>query len=219
METRTPILYTSRECPFSIRARMALSYAGIRYAVREVRLGQFPADLHDLLPDVHVPVLLLGQSEVMSQSMEILHWALLESDPDGWIDFDVDVLDEMNDLVHLCDESFAPDLARYHFPERFDKADPQQARQSCRLFLDGLEQRLREHRFLFGERVSYTDTSIFPLVRVFANIDRSWFDASNYLYLKNWLNYHENSPLFSHVMTEYPAWHSGDEPIVVTAAT
>ena len=212
----TPILYTSRECPFSIRARMALCYAGIRYEVREVEPGMFPADLNDIMPDTHVPVLLLGNTEVLSQSMEILHWALLESDPDGWIDFEVDELDEMNDLLHTCDESFATDLAKYHYPERFDDADPMQARSSCRLFLDGLEQRLHRHRFLFGERISYADIASYPLVRAFANVDRPWFDASSYIYLKSWLAYHENSPLFRQVMNEYPAWQTGDTPIVVS---
>ena len=40
-----PILYTFRRCPYAIRARMALAYAGIITVQREVSLKNKPLDL------------------------------------------------------------------------------------------------------------------------------------------------------------------------------
>ena len=37
-----PILYTFRRCPYAIRARMALAYAGIKTEQREVDLKNKP---------------------------------------------------------------------------------------------------------------------------------------------------------------------------------
>ena len=40
-----PILYSFRRCPYAIRARMALAYAGISYELREVSLKNKPQEI------------------------------------------------------------------------------------------------------------------------------------------------------------------------------
>ncbi len=192
-----PVLYAARACPHSLRARMALRYAGIGHELVFAEPGAGLAALDGGLPDVPPPLLRIAPGEVLDRSLDILHWALLESDPDGWIDFEVDELDEMSALLNVCDDSFAGDVSSYR--QACASGAPQAARQACRLFLDGLEQRLRRHRFLFGERMSYADAAVFPFVQAFVEADRAWFDASSYLYLKRWFGYHAQGPLLREI--------------------
>ena len=54
-----PVLYSFRRCPYAIRARMALRYAGISVETREIALRQKPAALLAISPKATVPVLQL----------------------------------------------------------------------------------------------------------------------------------------------------------------
>ena len=47
MTNNVPILYSFRHCPYVIRARMALIYAGIPIAIREVELKNNYAEIAD----------------------------------------------------------------------------------------------------------------------------------------------------------------------------
>lgn len=167
-----------------------------------------------MAPAATIPVLHIVAGEVLDQSMDILHWAVLASDPDGWMDFEVGLLDEMRDLVHINDVSFSKDLDLYRHSQHGDLNARLQFRSECELFLQGLEFRLREHRFLFDERVSFADFAIFPFVRRFSQVEQAWFRLSPYPGLREWLAYHENSALFHSVMNKYPVWTPGDAPVL-----
>ena len=52
-----PILYSFRRCPYAIRARMALAYAGVIYELREVSLKNKPKEMLDISPKGTTPVL------------------------------------------------------------------------------------------------------------------------------------------------------------------
>lgn len=214
-----PILYTFRRCPYAIRARLALAYAGIRVEAREVDLRRLPAAMLALSPKGTVPVLQVSSHEVLEESLDIMHWALLQSDPDGWLDFEPDRLDEINDLIRINDHSFKADLDRYKYWERYPESTQGEYREQCRYFLDGLEQRLRRSRFLFADRVSLADFALFPFVRQFARVDFEWFRNSRYLYLIHWLAYHEESQLFAAVMAKQAVWQPGVGASPNTAAS
>ena len=51
-----PVLYSFRRCPYAMRARMALYYAGINAEVREVDLKNKPQALLEISPKGTVPV-------------------------------------------------------------------------------------------------------------------------------------------------------------------
>lgn len=186
-----PILYTQRDNPYAIRARLALVYAGIRYEACEVSPGQIPEELLSLSREASIPSLQLGAKELLGDSLAIMHWALLDNDPEGWIDYEVDELDEMNDLIRINDQSFYKDVCCY----RESPHNYREAREPCCMFLHGLEQRLSQHRFLLSNRVSIADFAIYPFVYQCSQVEPEWFLSSPYERIKQWLAYHEASAL------------------------
>jgi len=61
-----PILYSYRRCPYAMRARMALRYAGIQVEMREIALRDKPQHMLQASPKATVPVLLLSDGRVSS---------------------------------------------------------------------------------------------------------------------------------------------------------
>ncbi|MFT5212167.1 MAG: glutathione S-transferase [Flavobacterium sp.] len=218
-----PILYTFRRCPYAIRARMGLAYAGIDYEHREVVLKNKPAEMITLSPKGTVPVLSHAEQRCLDEncldescldeSIDILLWALSQRDPEGWMGFNDGQLDEMAKLIKQNDFEFKAHLDHYKYADRFPEYRQQEYRDRCELFLQILETRLNKHRFLFASRVSYADIAILSFIRQFSKVDEIWFDQSPYLKLKAWLDELTHSPLFLSIMKKYKAWNPGDEPI------
>jgi len=80
-----PILYSFRRCPYAMRARMALHYAGIQCEMREVSLNDKPAAMLEISPKGTVPVLQLPEGRVLDESLDIMRWALSVHDSDAWL--------------------------------------------------------------------------------------------------------------------------------------
>ncbi|MDA1075495.1 MAG: glutathione S-transferase N-terminal domain-containing protein [Proteobacteria bacterium] len=122
-----PIFYSFRRCPYAMRARMTLGYAGVACELREVVLRDKPPSLLSYSPKGTVPVLVLGD-QVIDESDEVMKWALRQSDPDGWISqASEEVLEEANELVALCENEFKPrldlDVALMPFIRQFANVD------------------------------------------------------------------------------------------------
>lgn len=201
----THILYSEPDCPHCIRARLALAYAQLPFELRS--LAQPEAA-------VRLPVLEIVSGEALRASGDILHWALLKHDPDGLMEFEVDLLDAMHDLVRINDGSFAEDVNRV----LAGGSQAAAARADCALFLDGLERRLEQHRYLFAERESFADLALFPFVLRLAEGEPDWFADADYPKLRRWLEDFANRPLFRAVMQPVPAWESGKAPFLFPAA-
>ena len=75
-----PILYSFRRCPYAIRARMALLYAGIELEHREILLKDKPQAMLDVSEKGTVPVLVLADN-VFDESIDVMQWALEQNDP------------------------------------------------------------------------------------------------------------------------------------------
>ena len=205
-----PVLYSFRRCPYAIRARMTLRYAGIDVALREVFLRNKPADMLQRSPKGTVPVLVLsGQSDeqVLEESLDIMHWALATSDPDGWLD---DLVADNQALISRNDDEFKHWLDRYKYPEHFDDIGAEDPHQHCLDFLDQLEQQLASQPYLFGAKMTLTDIAIFPFVRQYASVDMDGFNAGPNQALQKWLHAFLELDLFVSVMSKYPAWKPGD---------
>jgi glutathione S-transferase len=69
------ILYSFRRCPWAMRARLALRYAGCEVEICEVAMKNKPAELLALSPKGTVPVLDTGAG-VLEESLDIMRWAL-----------------------------------------------------------------------------------------------------------------------------------------------
>jgi glutathione S-transferase len=194
-----------------MRARMVISYSGLGVALREVILRDMPASLLACSPRGTVPVLVLPGGRVLEESRDIIDWALAVHDPDKWQPHPGDALCE--DITRLVDEndaSFKQQLDCYKYAERYPEHPADYYRSQGEAYLQQLEQRLEQHAWLCGERMSVADVSIFPFIRQFAYVDKAWFDDTGYPRLQAWLNCFLQSGLFSGVMEKYPPWREGD---------
>lgn len=199
-----------------MRARMAIANAGIACRLREVVLRDKPDEMLVASPKGTVPVIVKSNGDVIDESLEIMAWALAQSDCDNWLTPENGTSAEMDALVAECDGPFKRALDRYKYPNRYDSEGivREEQRALGLVFLEKLNRQLTEHRHLFGDRVSYADIAIFPFVRQFANTDRAWFDALDLPYLQAWLAHHLDSELFKCIMPKFPQWRTGDaEPI------
>ena len=207
-----PVLYSFRRCPFAIRARMAIAYSGIKVELREVFLGNKPAAMLAASLKGTVPVLVLPDGKVIDESVDIMHWALGHDDPEGW--WQSALADEVNVLLEENDFGFKLHLDHYKYSERYPQQSKLQYRSRAESFLLKLEQRLQHQAFLFGDQLTFSDIAIFPFIRQFASVDKSWFERSSYHELQHWLQYFLESSLFLNVMGKVPAWNEGDAAVL-----
>ncbi len=197
-----------------MRARFALVYAGVRFELRSVDSSRLPEQVLDLNAEARVPILILADGHIIDDSLAIMHWALLENDPEGWIDFEVDGLEEMQGLIRINDSSFSSDVMHYiHWSENSEHSR-EVYRKDCELFLAGLEEHLTDSRFLFGDRVSLADYAVLPFVYLFAKTGMEWFREALYPHVWSWLDHHKKSSLFRLAMEEKPLWVADREPLI-----
>ena len=201
-----PILYSYRRCPYAMRARMALSYAGIQVEIREIALREKPAHMLAVSPKGTVPVLVLASNEVLEQSLDIMNWALQQSDVDEWIIQDQAGQKLTADLIATNDGAFKQSLDKYKYAIRFPENPPEIYRAQGEEFLQRLEMLLQQNTYLCRNTISKADVAIFPFVRQFSMVDENWFESADYPSLKAWLNGLLNSQLFLGVMQKYPVW-------------
>jgi glutathione S-transferase len=204
---RLPVLYSYRRCPYAMRARMALRYAGIDVEIREISLRDKPRHLRQVSPKATVPVLVLADGQVIDQSLDIMQWALAQHDPEQWLG-QSDAA--MHALVKQNDEEFKRALDRYKYPDRYPEHPQSTYRADGERFLQVLESSLHLHGCLFGTSPTYADIAIFPFIRQFSMVDPDWFAVAPYPRLKTWLAQRIQSPLFESIMEKYPTWQ---EPV------
>ena len=202
-----PVLYSYRRCPYAMRARMALRYAGIDAEIREIELRNKPLHMIQLSPKATVPVLLLESGEVLEESLDIMRWALQQRDADGWrLPGDQEKRDAMEALILVNDREFKQALDRYKYPERYPEFPVEHYRQQGEAFLHMLEDHLLVSVCLFGDALCMADIAIFPFIRQFAGVDSAWFNDAPYPRLRGWLEARVQSTLFTDVMQKKPVW-------------
>lgn len=197
-----PILYSFRRCPYAIRARLAITYAEIPVEIREVQLKQKPEQMLAISPKGTVPVLQLPDGKVIDESLDIMRWALAQNDPVKWLATGEDT----ERIIQWNDGDFKYYLDRYKYADRYPELPGSYYRSECEKFLEELESKLSQAKYLTGSYFSIADAAIFPFIRQFAAVDGLWFDSSEYRHLNEWLNRLLSSDLFKSVMVKYPAW-------------
>ena len=199
-----PILYTFRRCPYAMRARLALRYAGPELEMREVALRAKPAELLAASGKGTVPVLALPSGAVLEQSLDIMLWALAQADPKGWLQ--AAPWAAQAEWTERNDIEFKPLLDRYKYPQRFPEASAEQHREAAiDVMLRPLEQALAGRAWLFGAQPSLADMALLPFIRQFAAVDAAWFEAVPLPALQAWLRAFVASDLFQAVMRDRPA--------------
>ena len=191
-----PVLYSFRRCPYAIRARMAIIYAGIPVEIREVELKNKPEHLLLISPKGTVPVLKLEDGRVIDESLDIMCWALAQHNPENWLLVD----HEANQLIKSNDVGFKYFLDRYKYADRYPNYSQEHYRQQAEVFLTELESRLVNNNYLCGSSMSIADVAIFPFIRQFVSVDKDWFQMTSFQALNNWLQTFLTSELFGSVM-------------------
>lgn len=202
-----PILYSFRRCPYAMRARMAVAVSGVSVDLREVVLRDKPPEMREASPKGTVPVLVLPCGKVLDESLDIMRWALAQSDPMGWLAHD------NQNLILATDGPFKQALDRYKYPYRYDLTDGTIHRDAALAYLGDLNDLLSTTPYLGGAQPAFTDIAVFPFVRQFAATDALWFAALPLLALQHWLSALVGSELFAAIMTRYPQWKPDNAPV------
>ncbi len=209
MQTK-PVLYSFRRCPYAIRARMALEYASINCELREVKLSNKPQTMINISNKGTVPVLQLTDGSVIDESLDIMLWALEQTDPDQWLG-----VEQKNTrlMIEKYDLEFTQYLDQYKYFQRYPEHSQLYYREKAEIFIELLETNLQEHSgiALVSNRLTLVDVAIFPFIRQFAHVDWEWFSNSQYKNLISWLLKFEESELFLAVMNKQEPWQENED--------
>ena len=208
-------LYSFRRCPYAMRARLGVLFAGLQVELREVTLKNKPAQMLAISPKGTVPVLRLADGAVIDESRDIMVWALEQQDPQGLLD--ATVLDQANALIEQNDNAFKYWLDRYKYADRHVEMTQAEYRQRGEGFLQVLESLLESRAYLLGDDPTIADIGVMPFVRQFAHVDRDVFSQLPYPNLQRWLQGWLAHPLFLQTMIKLPVWQEGDEVVVFPA--
>ena len=204
-----PVLYSFRRCPYAMRARMGLGVAGIACELREVLLRDKPAEMLALSQKGTVPVLHLPDGRVIDESLDVMHWALGQHDPFGWLG-----VPDPQSWVARFDDTFKHHLDRYKYAARYAGADAKTHRSAARDILAELESHL-EKGWIGGAYPGFADIAVLPFVRQYRIADPVWFDDELGLpNVQKWLTAFLDLPLFLGVMEKYDRWQSGGARII-----
>lgn len=216
-----PILYSLRNCPYAMRARVAIFKANLQVLLRDVVLSNKPAEMIACSAKGTVPILVLneqkesGSQTVIEESLEVMLWALAENDPEDLLQTSVpEALSDMLKIINRFDNDFKTSLEQYKCGKRYHEDNLVFYRQECELFIQDLEQRLEQHSFIMSENESLADIALLPFIRQFARIERHWYLQSPYPKVRQWLNRYLQSVMFTKVMAKYPLWLDSREDVI-----
>ena len=198
-----PILYSYRRCPYAMRARMALKYSGIQVEHREIQLRNKPLSMLRASPKGTVPVL-CADGMVLEQSLDIMRWALAQSDPDGWSLVDGPI---SQSWIEKNDGPFKTLLDQYKYLNRYpDLSEEVLLSEASALMLKPMEESLQTSQYLLGSKLSWVDVAIFPFIRQFSMVNPQQFESLPFVLTQKWLQQHIDSELFQSVMQKHPIW-------------
>ena len=206
-----PVLYSFRRCPYAMRARMGLAAAGIKVELREVVLRDKPAEMIEASPKATVPVLILLDGQVVDESLDVIAWALSQSDAEGMLEREPEA---QRALIDRLDNEFKPHLDRYKYLSRYPDEPAKDHRGIGLAWIERhLAPRLEARTNLFADAVSFADIASFPFIRQYAHVDRDWFYSTAPEAVCAWLKRHLASDRFAAIMTKYAQWKTGEPGI------
>jgi glutathione S-transferase len=210
-----PIIYSLRNCPYAIRARLAIYASGQQVHLRDLVLSDKPTEMLAVSPKGTVPVLVTLDNAVIDESLSIMQWAFSQTDPNDYLHKSApNALAEMLVMIERFDTEFKGHLEQYRCSKRYHETSLIQDRQKCEPYLVDLEMRLCQHQYLMSDKPSLADLALMPFVRQFARVERQWYLQSPYPKLRQWLNGYLQSKMFTKVMSQHPMWLDLKEDIV-----
>ena len=215
MSSTLPILYSLQNCPYAMRARLAILLAQQKVQIRAITMKDKPAEMLFASPKATVPVLVIengDEDKVVDESLDIMLWALNRSDPENLLyAHDPQALPEMLNIIKENDDEFKPSLEKYKRAKRFHGDDLETCRLECEPYIQALEQRLAQHEFFMGSTPSLLDYALLSFIRQFSRVNKAEFAHDRYTNLRRWLSHHLQSRLFSRAMFKYPLWLDNHE--------
>lgn len=182
---------------------MALQYAGIQVEHREIELRNKPHSMLQASPKGTVPVLCV-EGKILDQSLEIMHWALGQTDPDGWGSVDQSIAQAW---IEKNDGPFKILLDQCKYPNRYPELNQEEVLSAAiELMLKPIESTLQSSQYLLGSQMTWVDIAIFPFIRQFGMVNPKKFEEFQFPLTKQWLNRHNESKLFNSVMQKHPTW-------------
>lgn len=216
-EKFSPILYSFRRCPFAIRARIAIYFSNIRVEIREVLLKNKPDEMLALSSKGTVPVLLTNR-KVIDESLDVMIWALSIEDEEDLLAPLKENKKYVFDFISFYDKEFKDNLDKYKYSSRYINCDEFMGKMIHRDLAEkqliDLNTQLKEKNsiYIYKDKLSIIDISIFPFVRQFRIADIEWFDRNKKLqFVNRWLNNLVTSKFFSKVMMKYKVWQKDGE--------
>jgi glutathione S-transferase len=210
-----PILYSLRNCPYAMRARLAIYKAQYPVALRDIVLSNKPQAMLTASPKGTVPVLVVANNNVIDESLAIMLWALNASDPEDLLHSQqANALPEMLQLISQFDVEFKTSLNAYKCAKRYQENNVIECRQACEHFIAQLEHRLTIKKYLQSDKESLADIALLPFIRQFARVERQWYLKSPYPKIRQWLNNYLQSPSFSKVMAKHPLWLDTQQEVI-----
>ncbi len=206
MSPNLPILFSFRRCPYAMRARLALASSRQEVTHREVDLKERPKELYAASPKGTVPVLILPDDTVLQESLDIMHWALQQNDPEDWSPTTLEKTTLTKSLIQQNDGDFKFHLDRYKYANRYENTDADHHREAASKILATWQTRLEKSAFLTGPRFALADGALAPFVRQFALADPRWFDAQAWPHLQSWLKNLLSSARFQGIMQKHKVW-------------
>ncbi len=207
MPEKYPILYSLQHCPYAMRARLGILSANLPVLLRAIVLKNKPSEMLKASSKGTVPVLVVDETTVIDESLDIMLWALSKNDPNNLLNAQVEnALSNMLSLINRYDTEFKTALERYKCAKRYHDANVVEHRENCEHFIHELEERLSAHRFIMGDTLSLVDFAVFPFIRQFARIDKKRFLESRLPKVQFWLRARLDSKIYSEAMKQYPLW-------------
>ncbi len=211
-----------------MRARLAIFKSQQPVELRDIVLKNKPEEMVLASPKATVPVVVLPCSTVIDESLDVMLWALGESDPNNLLRSTHNQLqenepqqpatspelNEMLTLIQKFDIDFKTCLEAYKCSKRYHETNLLECRIACEVYIKGLENRLTQHQFIFDGNESLADIALLPFIRQFARVERQWYLQSPYPNVKRWLNQYLQSAMFTKVMAKHSLWSRGQQPLV-----
>ncbi|MCI2284711.1 glutathione S-transferase [Colwellia sp. MSW7] len=220
-----PILYSLRNCPYAMRARLAIFKSKQQVELRDVVLSNKPQAMLIASPKGTVPILVFESEKgsetlkVIDESLDIMLWALQTNDPDNLLGQSSmpngESLQNMLSSIATFDTEFKTDLEKYKCAKRYHEDNLLEYRQACEAHIQTIEKRLQQHTYIMSNEESLVDIALLPFIRQFARVERQWYLQAPYPNLRQWLNNYLQSPMFSKVMTKYPLWLEANDRIIL----
>ena len=96
-----PILYSLRQCPYAMRARLGLLLAHQPVILRDIVMSNIPKEMILASPKSEVPVLVFDGSSAIDESLDIMIWAFKNSDPNNLLySHQPNACEEMLTIIH-----------------------------------------------------------------------------------------------------------------------